>query len=192
MKLIVGLGNPGRPYINSRHNIGFSVIGTLAKKYKIALKKEKNILALSGKGRIGGDCVILAMPLTFMNLSGIAVSGLLKRHRVASADLLVVCDDLDLEFARLRLRPFGSSGGHRGLKSVIDSLGTQEFSRLRVGIGRPAGESADEAEYVLSSFGRNQKIQVKELIAEAADCCAAWVNKGIIDTMNTFNKRSQE
>jgi len=209
MKLIVGLGNPGRLYIDSRHNIGFAVVKLLAKIYKISLKKEKGSLALSGKVKISGQNVILAMPLTFMNLSGIAIASLLKKYKIdlprsslksqvdskegrGLGNLLVVCDDLDLEFGRLKLRPSGSSGGQRGLKSIIDSVGSQRFARLRIGIGRPsASEDTGASEYVLSAFNRKEKDRVRQIIEKAGECCQAWVREGVTETMNIFNARSK-
>jgi len=190
MRLIVGLGNPGRLYTDSRHNIGFSVVKALAKSYKISLKKESGNSSLSAKGKIDGKNVILATPLTFMNLSGIAVRDLFKKYRIDLDNLLVVCDDLDLEFGRLKLRPSGSSGGHRGLKSIIDSLGSQEFPRLRIGIGRSSQE-IEASVYVLSPFSRREKGQVKHIIEKAVGCCRSWVVKDITETMNIFNKRSE-
>lgn len=187
MKLIVGLGNPGKIYLNTRHNIGFCVIKALSQEYKIALRKEKGIKSLSGKGKIGAEDVVLATPLTYMNLSGIAVIGLLKKYRIGFDDLLVVCDDLDLELGKLRIRPFGSAGGHRGLQSVIETLASQEFARLRIGIGRPQ-EDFDAALYVLKPFNRKEKTQVSQVIARAVSCCEDWVKKGITSTMNSFNK----
>jgi len=176
MKLIAGLGNPGYRYKGTRHNAGFLIIEALAKTYKISLKKERGILSLSGKGRVNGCDVILAMPLTYMNLSGQAVVPLLKKYKINQQDLLVVCDDLDLELGRQKLKASGSSGGHRGLKSIADVLESQEFSRLRIGIGRPphqlcnplslyynwcggrpVGENA-AARYVLSRFTKEEKI----------------------------------
>ncbi|MEW6101981.1 MAG: aminoacyl-tRNA hydrolase [Candidatus Omnitrophota bacterium] len=188
MTLIVGLGNPGKIYENSRHNIGFAVIKELAKKYKIPLKKENRIIALSGRGNIEGKSVLLALPLTFMNLSGGAVCGLIKKYNIDLESLLVVTDDMDLELGRLRLRQKGSSGGHKGLKSVIDCLGGKGFSRLRIGIGRPR-EVADPAEYVLSSFRRPEKNKVKESVEMAVCCCLAWLSMGTAAAMNIFNKK---
>jgi PTH1 family peptidyl-tRNA hydrolase len=188
MKLIVGLGNPGRLYINSRHNIGSAVIKALAKSYKISLKKEKGIPSLSAKVKICGESAILAMPLTFMNLSGIAVAGLLKKYRIGLADLLVACDDLDLEFGRLKLRPSGSSGGQRGLESIIESIGSQGFSRLRIGIGRPSRDT-DASDYVLSPFTGKEKRQLGQIIEESAECCRSWVSEGVTKTMDIFNRR---
>lgn len=204
MKLIVGLGNPGDIYKGSRHNIGFSVVKAIAKSYKISLKKEKSTFSLSAKVKIGQQNVILAIPLTFMNLSGIAVSALLKKYRVdlprplykgedtlgkkgrGLDNLLVICDDLDLELGRLKLRSSGSSAGHRGLNSIIDSLGTTGFARLRIGIGRPV-KDLDTTKYVLSPFTRIEKEEVRQIINQAVKCCEGWVIKGITETMNIFN-----
>jgi len=203
MKLIVGLGNPGNLYVHSRHNVGFLVVRTLAQAHKILLKKEKGILSLSGKGKIEGQNIILAMPLTFMNLSGVAVGGLLKRYKINPSNLLVACDDLDLSFGRLKIKSSGSSGGHRGLKSIIESLKGDGFARLRIGIGRPAqaissrvkvkrDDKADISAYVLSHFSKKEKPELSELIEKASDCCRVWVAKGINKSMNIFNQRSKE
>lgn len=191
MKLIAGLGNPGRIYIDSRHNIGFSLIRNLSRIYKAPLKKDNHTFSLSGKGRIEGQNLILALPLTFMNLSGIAVSALLKKYRIDLKDLMVVCDDLDLEPGVMKVKASGSSGGHRGLESIIDSLGTREFCRLRIGIGRPSNKNMDAARYVLSAFTRKEKEEIKEATEEARDCLRVWVTKGIAESMNIFNRRSK-
>ncbi len=186
MKLIVGLGNPGRIYIDSRHNIGFSVIRALSRIYKIPLKKD-SAFCLSGKGRIGLENLILALPLTFMNLSGIAASALIKKNKIALDNLLVVCDDLDLGFGVIKIRPGGSSGGHRGLGSIIDSIGSQEFSRLRIGIGRPLRDNTDASSFVLSPFTKKEKGEIQEIIGLACECCRTWLTKGITESMNMFN-----
>ncbi|MDD4980979.1 MAG: aminoacyl-tRNA hydrolase [Candidatus Omnitrophica bacterium] len=190
MKLIVGLGNPGRIYIDSRHNIGFSVIKTLSRIYKIPLKKDSNTFSLSGKGIIENKNIILAQPLTFMNLSGIAVAALLKKYKIELGDLLVVCDDLDLEFGMLRIRPLGSSGGHKGLSSIIGYLGNQGFARLRIGIGRQGKARQDAAEYVLSPFTKREKKEIEGIVEKACDCCGFWASCGITESMNVFNRRS--
>ena len=190
MKLIVGLGNPGDIYLDSRHNIGFSVVKALAQTYKISFKKDKSTLSLIGKGKIGGENVMLAKPLTFMNLSGIAIRPLLKKYKIDLNDLLVVADDLDLEFGRQKIRPSGSSAGHRGLDSIIENLGSHQFARLRVGIGRPDA-NIEASGYVLSQFNRKEKAQLKQIMENASDCCKSWVRKGIRETMNIFNARSK-
>jgi PTH1 family peptidyl-tRNA hydrolase len=132
----------------------------------------------------------LAMPQAFMNVSGEAVGALRKKHRIDIDNMLVVCDDMDLEFGRLRIRPNGSSGGHRGLSSIIGALGKNTFCRLRIGIGRPS-QAADAAEFVLSPFTNKERAELDGVIDAAADCCLSWVSKGVAETMNIYNKRSQ-
>jgi len=188
MKLIVGLGNPGDIYRDSRHNIGFSVVKALAKTCKISFRRESGSCSLIGKGKVRDEVVVLAMPLTFMNLSGSAVSALLKKYKISLEDLLVICDDLDLEFGRMRIRPLGSSGGQRGLKSIIAALNSQEFCRLRVGIGRPH-HAVDAADFVLSRFKRNELAEAKEIIERAGNCCQVWATRGITESMDIFNTR---
>lgn len=184
MKLIVGLGNPGIFYSGTRHNVGFQVVKNLAGAQKAVLKKERGIRALSTRAKVEGSDVILALPLTYMNLSGEAVLPLLNRYGSGAADLLVVCDDLDLEFGRIKIRSGGSSAGHRGIQSIIDSLGGNEFSRVRVGIGRPATDAAD---YVLSHFNRNEKAALSAMINRAQECCLSWISQGVEKSMNIFN-----
>ncbi|MFA4888352.1 MAG: aminoacyl-tRNA hydrolase [Candidatus Omnitrophota bacterium] len=191
MKLIVGLGNPGMLYAFSRHNIGFSIAKALAKARKSSFKKELGIPALSAGLKFAGNSVLIAAPLTFMNLSGAAVSALLKKYAIEPGNLLVVCDDLDLEFGCMRIRPQGSSGGHRGLQSIIGQLQSKDFCRLRVGIGRPA-ESKAAAEYVLSAFIAREKKELKQIIAKALDCCETWIKKGTSEAMNEFNQKEKK
>jgi len=190
VKLIVGLGNPGRTYANSKHNIGFAVVKALAKFYKIPLKKDNFTFSLSGKGRIEGQNIALVLPLTFMNLSGIALGVLIKKYKTGLDNILVICDDLDLEFGRLKIRPQGSSGGHRGLQSIIDTLERQDFCRLRIGIGRTDKNMAS-AEYVLSPFNKGEKKEVPDIIEKAIECSLAWITKGPQASMNIFNRRSR-
>jgi peptidyl-tRNA hydrolase, PTH1 family len=191
VKLIIGLGNPGIVYADSRHNIGFSVIKALSKIYKAPLKKDNNAFCLSGKARIEGKAAVLALPLTFMNLSGLAACALTKKYDIDLEDLLVVCDDLDLSFGAMKIRPSGSSGGHRGLSSIIGSLGTEGFSRLRIGIGRPVNKNADTADFVLAHFPKKERAKVEEIVEQACDSCRVWVTAGIIESMNSFNRRSK-
>ena len=191
MKLIVGLGHPGILYAGSRHNIGYSVIKALSKIYKVSPKRDRGTFSLTAKTKIDSQNVILALPLTFMNLSGNAVRDLLKKYKIDLTDLLVVCDDLDLELGRQKLRPGGSSAGQRGLQSIIESLRSNEFNRLRLGIGRPP-RGIDPSEYVLMQFSRKEKELAKEMIASAVSCCQSWVTKGTTETMNIFNKRPKE
>jgi len=190
VKLIVGLGNPGLIYSGSRHNIGFEVIKNLAAAQKIVLKKEKGIKALLGKGAIGGLHIVLALPLTFMNLSGEGVKPILRHYRVTIKDFLVVCDDLDLEFGRIKVCPKGSSAGHRGIKSIADSLSSTEFNRLRIGIGRPR-EDSSASDFVLSHFNRREKKDLTAIINKSAQCCRSWVEEGIDRAMNIFNRKKE-
>jgi len=190
VKLIVGLGNPGLIYAGSRHNIGFTVVKSLARSLKAALKKDSSVSALTAKTSCGQHNLVLALPQTFMNLSGIAVKALLKKFKLSPQDLLVVCDDLDLEPGRIKIRPFGSSAGQRGMVSIIEQLGTQDFNRLRIGIGRPKNPQ-DAARYVLAGFLRKEKALIELAREDAVDCCLSWVENGIIKTMDSFNTRSK-
>jgi len=191
VKLTIGLGNPGRAYADSRHNAGFTVVKALAKKYKAVLKKDFAISSLSAKIKIAGQNIVLSVPLTFMNLSALAVKPLVKKYKIGLNDLLVVCDDLDLEFGRLKIRASGASAGHRGVQSIIDSLKKEDFARLRIGIGRPTHKDLETADYVLSPFTKKEKEGLREIIERAAECCESWVTRGVTETMNAFNKRSE-
>ena len=182
------MGNPGLIYAGSRHNIGFSVIKSLARFLKVTLKRDRAVFSVTGASRCGQHNIILAMPQTFMNLSGIAVKALFKKYKACPESLLVICDDLDLELGRIKLRSSGRSGGQRGLESIIEHIGSQEFSRLRIGIGRPQ-KSTDAARYVLTGFSRREKPLIDEAREKAVECCLAWVEKGIDETMNMFNAK---
>jgi PTH1 family peptidyl-tRNA hydrolase len=186
VKLIVGLGNPGLLYAHSRHNIGFRVVKALARRENLVLKKNKDAPCLSAKARISGEEVLLALPLTWMNLSGLCVGGLVEKHGLSLKNLLIVCDDLDLEFGRMRLRPGGSSAGQRGMQSIINTLGSNEFCRLRVGIGRPG--KIEASRYVLSRFQKKEESRLKGIIEDACDCCRMWLGEGTDQTMNIFNR----
>jgi PTH1 family peptidyl-tRNA hydrolase len=186
MKLIVGLGNPGLIYAGTRHNIGFRVLKYLAASLRISFKRDSSVFSLVGKAKSPQGNIILALPQTFMNLSGLAVKAMLKKFKVAPEDLLVVCDDMDLDLGRMKIRPSGSSAGQRGVKSIIEHLGTQDFNRLRIGIGRPI-TSEDAASYVLAGFLHKQRAAVKKIIEEASGCCMSWVKNGITTTMNIYN-----
>jgi PTH1 family peptidyl-tRNA hydrolase len=191
VKLIVGLGNPGTLYAGSRHNAGYAVVKAIAHSQKILLKRDNGTSSLSARIKERGKTAILALPLTFMNLSGIAVKALLKKYKTDLSDLLVVCDDMDLEFGRMKLRPFGSSAGHRGVESIIDSLASDKFARLRVGIGRPH-KNAQPSDYVLTPFSKKEKEEIPGIIKAASDCCLSWIDKGIAETMNVYNKKEQK
>ena len=190
-KLIVGLGNPGLIYAGSRHNVGFAVLKSLAGYLKINFKRDSSVSALVAKEKLLQQDVVLALPQSYMNLSGIAVKALLKKFKIDPKDLLIVCDDLDLELGKIKIRPQGSSGGQRGLKSIIEQLGTQDFCRLRIGIGRPKSSgSQDAAKYVLSGFLRKEKAVVKQIEEDAISCCLSWTANGIEQTMNMYNTRT--
>lgn len=186
MKLIVGLGNPGRIYENTRHNVGFLALKALAKDCRVILKKEWGIKALIAKAKIGSKPVILAQPLSFMNLSGFPIGQLVKKYKIEPENLIIICDDLDLELGRLKIKHNGSSGGHKGLKAIIEFLGRQDFNRLRIGIGRPA-RNEEAADYVLSSFTRKEKEIINGAVNEAIKCLGVWVTQGINKAMNIFN-----
>ncbi len=187
MKLIVGLGNPGPKYRFTRHNIGFIILDNIASDFNIRVKKHFHN-SLCGKGRIGSDQVMLAKPLTYMNLSGVAVSEIKKREDIALKDLLIIMDDIDLPLGKIRLRPKGSSGGHKGLSSIIVELGTEEFPRLRIGIApQYRGLASILKEYVLAGFKRGERKPVADLIEKSSRCVETWVREGIEAAMNRFN-----
>ncbi|OYD06366.1 aminoacyl-tRNA hydrolase [Paludifilum halophilum] len=186
MKVIVGLGNPGKKYASTRHNVGFWVIDRLAQTWELPVQKEK-WNALVGEGRIRGEKVVLIKPETYMNLSGQAVRPALDWLKVRVEDLLVVYDDLDLPPGKIRLRLKGSAGGHNGVQSLIDHLGTREFKRIKVGIGRPE-TPAPVVDYVLSRFSEEQKEPVMEAIQRSADAADAWLDTPFPEVMNQYNR----
>ena len=185
--LVVGLGNPGRKYAQNRHNAGFHCLDRLAEKHHLAFdaRRDKALLAL---GRIGGRRVILAKPQTFMNDSGQAVGALARFYKVPPGDVFVIYDDLDLPQGVIRVRPRGSSGGHRGLTSIVEHLGTREFPRLRVGIGRPPGRMDPKA-YVLQDFDAREQETMDEVYERVLGAVEAVIQEGIKETMNRFNAR---
>ena len=189
MKLIVGLGNPGILYSYTRHNIGSVVVKGLAKAHRKAFRKERAVSALSCRISIGGEEVLLALPLAFMNVSGGVLRGLVEKYALGVSDLLLICDDLDLALGRIKIKPHGSSGGHRGIASCIEALHSEEFARLRVGIGRPQKNEADVSAYVLSFFTGAQKRELKKIIAQAITCSEIWAREGIAASMNMSNQR---
>ena len=167
-------------------------IKALARSHKVSFKKEPRIPALGARCRMHGNEVFLALPLTYMNLSGGAVKALMDKYAVVSQDVLAVCDDLNLEFGRLRIRSSGSAGGHKGIASVINVLKSEDFCRLRVGIGRPAGDEKDTAKFVLSGFDRRDRGFLKEALAEACSCAELWAGEGIVACMNTYNTKNKK
>ena len=187
MKLIVGLGNPGRKYEGTRHNVGFDVVGQLAQTHHADWEAApRGIDALVARWRAAD--VVLAKPLTYMNLSGAAIVGLLQFYKVDLNDLLVVVDDVNLELGRLRTRASGSAGGHNGLKSAIAQLGTEEFARMRIGVGRGDAQR-DLADHVLTKFDRDEREDVAAAIGRAADAVELFVAEGIGPVMNRFNRK---
>jgi peptidyl-tRNA hydrolase, PTH1 family len=187
MKLIVGLGNPGREYRETRHNVGFLVVEELARRHHLTLSLAPSQVPETFMAkRYGTEPLLVAKPLTFMNRSGDAVAALARYFDIAAADLLVVIDEAALPFGRLRARARGSAGGHNGLKSVIDRLGTREFPRLRLGVGR-GDARRDLADHVLSKFESDERAGLETFIARAADAAEMFAVDGIGKVMNTYN-----
>jgi PTH1 family peptidyl-tRNA hydrolase len=185
MKLIVGLGNPGRAYEKTRHNIGFEVVDRLAEKAGAAFRKRLLAPVQTAEATIGSGTVLLVKPLTFMNTSGPAVAGIARKKGTAAEDLVVVVDDVDLPLGKLRIRPKGSAGGHNGLKSVIAHFGSEDFARVRVGVGRP-GEG-DMVKHVLSKFAPDERDVIRDAIERAAEAVECLVRDGVDKAMNEFN-----
>jgi len=185
MKIIVGLGNPGKPYEHTRHNIGFDVIDALANKWDAPLTTSKFNGMYATVHRPEGK-VLLVKPLTYMNLSGECVRPLMDYFDIDVKDLIVIYDDLDLETGKLRLRQKGSAGGHNGIKSLIQHLGTQEFNRIRIGVSRPpAGMKV--ADYVLSKFSKEEDAVMADAINKSVNAIEASLSKPFLDVMNHFN-----
>ena len=186
MKLIAGLGNPGRRYHGTRHNIGFAVADELARRFDAPFEHGR-ANALTARIGAGSGAVLIAKPLTMMNLSGEAVGELAHFFRIAPSDIIVVADDVNLPLGRLRLRALGSAGGHNGFKSIIGSLGTDAFPRLRVGVGR-GDPRRDLADHVLARFDQDEAEDVERAIARAADAVETFLAEGIEAAMNRFNR----
>jgi peptidyl-tRNA hydrolase, PTH1 family len=182
--LIVGLGNPGREYAGNRHNVGFQCVDRLAEAHAIALRKSR-FSASFGEGYIGARHVVLAKPMTFMNDSGKAVGPISKWYKVLPERILVIYDDLDLSLGKVRLRPNGSSGGHKGINSIIAALGTRDFNRLRVGIGRPT--YGDPVDYVLGDFDREQTPVIQATYDQVLRIVPCFLEEGMLKAMNTYN-----
>lgn len=186
MKLVVGLGNPGSAYKNTRHNLGFMVIDALAKDFAVRLKPESKTNTLKVNSDFRGEALVLCKPLSYMNLSGSTVLKLLRENRAHPQDILVICDDVNLELGRLKLKAGGSAGGHNGLVSLITSLKTEAFPRLRIGVAAPEvkGKLSD---YVLSRFSRGEQKVIQRAIAEAKKAVLYWLENGIEAAMSRFN-----
>lgn len=187
MYIIIGLGNPTKEYDRTRHNVGFSVIDVLADRIGIDVAERKH-RALCGKGMLEGQKVILAKPQTFMNLSGESVRSLVDFYKVAQDEVIIIYDDISLEPGQLRIRAKGSAGGHNGIKNIIAHLGTQEFPRIKVGIGEKP-RNMDLADYVLSRFSKGEQELMDEAFKNAADAAAMIILEGIDPAMNHFNAK---
>jgi PTH1 family peptidyl-tRNA hydrolase len=187
LKLVIGLGNPGLRYKNTRHNIGFSVVKEISKEFGIPLRK-RTYNGLLGRGAVNGKKVILFAPETYMNLSGEAVRKAMQKEKIPPEDSLVACDDINLKFGFIRLRKKGSSGGHNGMNSIIEYLGTDDFPRLRIGVGK-SHKVSDVARFVLKPFDSAERPLLKDIIGRASRCAACWVKDGPDKAMSRFNKR---
>lgn len=183
--IIIGLGNPGSRYDNTRHNVGFDAVDWLAGKYGIKVSKLKH-RALIGDGTICGKRVLLVKPQTYMNLSGESVRDIVEWYKVPLGNIIIIYDDVDLPTGRLRVRPGGSSGTHNGMRSVIYQLQADNFPRIRIGIGK-APEGWELADYVLSKFNTEDRKAINECITEAADAAAVIVESGVTAAMNKYN-----
>lgn len=180
---VVGLGNPGRRYAKTRHNAGFMVADEISDRYEIELKEKESYLI--GKGSIEGNDVILVEPLTFMNMSGLAVRDVLKKYNIQSQNLIVIHDDIDMETGKLKIRKKGSSGGHKGVESVIEFTGIEEFIRVKLGIGREEGLLVED--YVLSKFRKDEIPLIRDAVMRAADAVTMILTGGVEKAMNKFN-----
>ncbi len=186
LKLVVGLGNPGRKYERTRHNIGFEVLAELARRHMAPAAKVRFECAFT-EIILRGNRVFLAAPQTYMNLSGRAVRQIIDFYRIPIGELLVVCDDINLDTGRVRLRASGTAGGQKGLNNIIQQLGTNDFSRLRIGVGRPPGRM-DSADYVLSKFMKSEYETMEHAVIQAADCVELWAREGVQAAMNEVNR----
>ncbi len=185
MFVIVGLGNPGKDYAGTRHNIGFEVIYNIADKFSIRLDREK-FKAIIGEGKIDGEKVMLVMPLTYMNLSGDSVKDILSFYKLTNEDIVIVYDDISLDVGKIRVRSKGSAGGHNGIKNIINKIGTENFKRVRVGVGEKP-EKWDLADYVLSRFTKDEDKAIIEAIEKSTEAVEIIVKDGIDKAMNKYN-----
>lgn len=186
MHLIVGLGNPGRDYVGTRHNIGFEAIDALCAKFDIVMNKEKH-RALLGEGRIGGEKVVVAKPQTFMNLSGESVRELREWYKLEEEEILVIYDDISLPVGKLRMRERGSAGGHNGIKNIIYQLQTDVFPRIKIGVGQPDHPDFDCKDYVLGHFSKEETEILIPTVVKAVEAAETWVLHGAARAMNRYN-----
>lgn len=185
MKLVVGLGNPGEKYTSTRHNVGFMVVDFLAERYQISVDKIK-FRSLTGKGIVAGEQAMITKPQTFMNLSGEAVRPLFSYIDIEKEDVIVIHDDLDLEFGRIKIKSGGGHGGHNGIRSIISHLGNKDFIRVRVGIGKPPPRW-NVSNYVLSPFSADESKELHHILERSADAVEAIIRDGALLAMNRFN-----
>ncbi len=185
MWIIAGLGNPGGKYRNTRHNVGFQAVDLLSKRLHVTFASRGNYLI--AEGTIQDNPVVLLKPLTYMNLSGLAVSDLLRKKRASAENLIVIHDDLDLPPGRIKIKKGGSSGGHKGIKSIIDSIGSNEFIRIKIGIGRPAHLPTER--YVLAKIPPEERPLIEESIKRATDAAITIISAGLQEAMTVFNRR---
>ncbi len=190
MKLVAGLGNPGDRYRGTRHNVGFGVLDAIAARHGLKFETAP-AEALQARWRRPDADVLLVKPLTFMNLSGQAVGELLRYFRIDPAEVLIVTDDVNLPIGRLRARPGGTEGGHNGLKSIAQHLGTIDYARLRIGVGR-GDERRDLADHVTARFEPDEQGAIDESIARAADAVEMWIGEGLLNVMNAFNREVKD
>ncbi|MCR4337822.1 MAG: aminoacyl-tRNA hydrolase [Candidatus Omnitrophica bacterium] len=182
--VIIGLGNPGKKYETTRHNLGFLVVERFAQKQKWSFRKSDCCKGLVASGTFFEKTCYLVLPETFMNLSGSAVKAFVKHRDISLKNVLVVCDDFNLNLGQLRLRPKGSAGGHNGLTSIIEELGSEDFARLRVGIGPVRGEVVD---FVLEDFDRGELAVLDETIEKSVECCQGWLTEDVERVMGRYN-----
>lgn len=186
MKILAGLGNPGKRYAGTAHNLGFDVADELARRWSLAFELKKRYNAEVAEGLIAGVAVQLVKPLTFMNRSGESLAPMVRQRDLAPDDLLVIVDDVNLAIGRMRIRPHGSHGGHNGLRSVIERLGNNEFTRLRVGI-EPGWEVDNLVDFVLSRMPPLEREQLAEMVSVSADAAESWIKEGSIVTAERYN-----
>jgi PTH1 family peptidyl-tRNA hydrolase len=186
MKLVIGLGNPGRKYEGTRHNVGFVVLDEMARRHAAGATGRTNFQADTIEASIGGEKVLLAKPQTYMNLSGATALAARDFYKLANSDLLVVCDDFALPLGKLRIRPQGSGGGQKGLADIIRRLGTDEVPRLRIGVG-PLPAGWDGADFVLGKFTKEEQKEIDVAVVRAADAVGDWLTQGVTTTMNKYN-----
>lgn len=189
MILVVGLGNPGKEYTLTKHNVGFLVVDELGKRVGIDIKKDK-FQSLCGEGFLEGNKILLLKPQTYMNRSGGAVSSASDFYKIPPENIIVIHDEMDISLGRIMIKPSGGSAGNNGIKSIISHLGTKDFIRLRIGIGKPSTKS-DGANHVLSSFSKSESAMVQDSIQTSADAVLEIINNGLEKAMNKYNVKSK-